>query len=123
MNPTNIFEALDAIAKAPFDHAEFGFSFAEATDNAQATVSKLRGGSLNRSARRGSDESGLSPSSLRWFGSSPSDWARQRAGCLKITCYPSPTAVSPSNLRNGVVVVCAQPAATRSLWKSLSSIS
>ncbi|WP_238370404.1 DNA methyltransferase [Heliomarina baculiformis] len=49
MNPTDIFEALDAIAKAPFDPADFGFSFAEATDNAQATVSKLRGGSLNRS--------------------------------------------------------------------------
>ncbi|MFD2741140.1 class I SAM-dependent DNA methyltransferase [Sulfitobacter aestuarii] len=49
MNPTDIFEALEAIAKAPFDPAEFGFSFAEATDNAQATVSKLRGGSLNRS--------------------------------------------------------------------------
>lgn len=49
MNPTDIFEALEAIAKAPFNPAEFGFSFAEATDNAQATVSKLRGGSLNRS--------------------------------------------------------------------------
>lgn len=49
MNPTDIFEALEAIAKAPFDPAEFGFSFAEATDNAQATVSKLRGGSMNRS--------------------------------------------------------------------------
>jgi len=49
MNPTDIYEALDAIAKVPFDPAEFGFSFAEATDNAQATVSKLRGGSLNRS--------------------------------------------------------------------------
>lgn len=49
MNPTDIFEALETIAKAPFDPTEFGFSFAEATDNAQATVSKLRGGSLNRS--------------------------------------------------------------------------
>ncbi|MFZ3583133.1 class I SAM-dependent DNA methyltransferase [Loktanella sp. DJP18] len=49
MNPTDIFEALDIIAKATFDPAEFGFSFAEATDNARATVSKLRGGSLNRS--------------------------------------------------------------------------
>lgn len=53
MNPTDIFEALEAIAKAPFDPSEFGFSFAEATDNAQATVSKLRGGSLNRSEIEG----------------------------------------------------------------------
>jgi hypothetical protein len=49
MNPTDIFEAIEAIAKAPFGPNEFGFSFAEATDNARATVSKLRGGSLNRS--------------------------------------------------------------------------
>jgi len=53
MNPTDIFGALEAIANAPFDPSEFGFSFAEATDNAQATVSKLRGGSLNRSALEG----------------------------------------------------------------------
>ncbi len=46
MNPTDIFDALEAIAKASFDPAEFGFSFAEATDNARATVSKLRGGSV-----------------------------------------------------------------------------
>jgi len=37
MNPTDIFEALDAIAKTPFDPLEFGFSFAEATDNGRAT--------------------------------------------------------------------------------------
>ncbi len=49
MNPTDIYEALNTLAKAPFDPAEFGFSFADATDNARATVSKLRGGSLNRS--------------------------------------------------------------------------
>ena len=49
MNPTDIFETLEATAQAPFDPAEFGFSFAEVTDNARATVSKLRGGSLNRS--------------------------------------------------------------------------
>ncbi|MBL3705009.1 hypothetical protein GI582_20125 [Sulfitobacter sp. BDSS02] len=49
MNPTDIFEVLEPISKPPFDPAEFGFSFAEATDNAQAAVSKLRGGSLNRS--------------------------------------------------------------------------
>ncbi|EAQ04612.1 hypothetical protein OG2516_01456 [Oceanicola granulosus HTCC2516] len=48
MNPTDIYEALDTLAKAPFDPVDFGFSFAEATDNARATVSKLRGGSLNR---------------------------------------------------------------------------
>lgn len=49
MNPTDIYEALEAIAKAPFNPEEFGFTFAEATDNARATISKLRGGSLNRS--------------------------------------------------------------------------
>lgn len=42
MNPTEIADALDEIARAPFDAIEFGFSFAEATDNARATVSKLR---------------------------------------------------------------------------------
>lgn len=42
MNPTEIADALDEIARAPFDAAEFGFSFAEATDNARATISKLR---------------------------------------------------------------------------------
>ncbi len=47
MNPTDIFEALEALAKAPFEPEEFGFAFAEATDNARATISKLRGGSLN----------------------------------------------------------------------------
>ncbi|MCL7997030.1 N-6 DNA methylase [Brucella sp. 21LCYQ03] len=42
MNPTEIADALDQIASAPFDPAEFGFAFAEATDNAKATISKLR---------------------------------------------------------------------------------
>lgn len=42
MNPTEIADALDEIARTPFDAAEFGFSFAEATDNARATISKLR---------------------------------------------------------------------------------
>lgn len=49
MNPTEIFEAIDAIAKAPFDAEEFPFIFAEATDNAKATVSKLRNGTTNKS--------------------------------------------------------------------------
>lgn len=47
MNPTDIYEALDAIARAPFDPAEFGFSFAEATDNSPANISRARGGMLN----------------------------------------------------------------------------
>ncbi|MCR5939803.1 class I SAM-dependent DNA methyltransferase [Ochrobactrum sp. MH181795] len=42
MNPTEIADALDEIGRAPFDAAEFGFAFAEATDNARATISKLR---------------------------------------------------------------------------------
>lgn len=49
MNPTEIADALDAIAKAKFDPAEFGYAFAQATDNAQATVAKLRVGSTNKS--------------------------------------------------------------------------
>lgn len=49
MNPTEIYEALDEIAKAPFDASEFGYAFAEATDNAKATVSKLRAGATNKS--------------------------------------------------------------------------
>ncbi len=46
MNPTDICDVIEAIAKASFDPSEFGFSFAEATDKARAAVSKLRGGSL-----------------------------------------------------------------------------
>ncbi len=49
MNPTDIADALDAIAKAKFDPAEFGYAFAQATDNAQATVAKLRAGTTNKS--------------------------------------------------------------------------
>ncbi|QIX24172.1 class I SAM-dependent DNA methyltransferase [Agrobacterium pusense] len=49
MNPTEIADALDAIAKAKFDPNEFGYAFAQATDNAQATVAKLRAGSTNKS--------------------------------------------------------------------------
>lgn len=49
MNPTEIADALDAIAKAKFDPTEFGYAFAQATDNAQATVAKLRAGNTNKS--------------------------------------------------------------------------
>jgi len=49
MNPTEIADALDAIAKAKFDPTKFGYAFAQATDNAQATVAKLRAGSTNKS--------------------------------------------------------------------------
>ncbi|OHC43574.1 MAG: hypothetical protein A2092_12605 [Rhodobacteraceae bacterium GWE1_64_9] len=49
MNPTEIADALEQIARAPFDAATFGFSFAEATDNAVAAVSKLRSGATNKS--------------------------------------------------------------------------
>lgn len=49
MNPTEIFDALDALGQAAFNPNEFGYAFAEATDNAKATVSKLRNGSTNKS--------------------------------------------------------------------------
>lgn len=49
MNPTEIADALDQIAKTPFDPNAFGFSFAEATDNALAAVAKLRSGATNKS--------------------------------------------------------------------------
>lgn len=49
MNPTEIYEALAALAAKPFDAAQFPFEFALATDNAPATVAKLRGGSYNKS--------------------------------------------------------------------------
>ena len=49
MNPTDIFEALDAIARRPFAPETFGFRFAEATDNARSTISRLETGSLNKS--------------------------------------------------------------------------
>ena len=53
MTPTEIADALSEIAHAPFDAHEFGYVFAEATDNAPATVAKLRGGSYNRSDIQG----------------------------------------------------------------------
>lgn len=49
VNPTEIGDALEAIASIPFDPAEFSFAFAGATDNARATISKLRNGSTNKS--------------------------------------------------------------------------
>jgi hypothetical protein len=49
MNPTEIADALEVIAKGPFDAAEFGYAFADATDNAKATISKLRSGVTNKS--------------------------------------------------------------------------
>lgn len=49
MNPTEIADALDTVAKAKFDAVEFGYSFAQATDNAQATVAKLKAGTTNKS--------------------------------------------------------------------------
>lgn len=49
MNPTEIYDALAQIADAAFDADEFPFAFAEATDAAQAAISKLRNGSTNKS--------------------------------------------------------------------------
>lgn len=49
MNPTEIADALDDIASAKFDPTEFGYAFAQATDNAQATVAKLKVGTTNKS--------------------------------------------------------------------------
>lgn len=51
MNPTEIADALEALASQPFDATEFPYAFAAATGNARATVSKLRQGtrSLNKS--------------------------------------------------------------------------
>lgn len=49
MNPTEIADALDALAQQPFMPETFGLSFAEATDNPQATLAKLRNGSTGKS--------------------------------------------------------------------------
>jgi len=49
MNPTEIADALEEIAAQPFDAAEFPFAFAAATGSPQATVSKLRSGTINKS--------------------------------------------------------------------------
>jgi hypothetical protein len=53
MNPTEIADALEEIATAPFDAAEFPFVFAAATGNAKATISKLRSGAYNKSKASG----------------------------------------------------------------------
>ncbi|MEM1374406.1 MAG: DNA methyltransferase [Pseudomonadota bacterium] len=49
MNPTEIADALEEIATRPFDPVEFPFAFAAATGSPQATVSKLRSGTINKS--------------------------------------------------------------------------
>ena len=49
MNPTDIADALDILAKALFDAADFGYAFADATDNAKATIAKMRAGATNKS--------------------------------------------------------------------------
>ena len=49
MNPTEIADALEEIATQPFDGGEFPFAFAAATGSPQATVSKLRSGTINKS--------------------------------------------------------------------------
>jgi hypothetical protein len=53
MNPTEIAEALSALAAEPYDPAEFPFGFAQATGNNPATIAKLRGGSFNKSDLQG----------------------------------------------------------------------
>lgn len=49
MNPTEIADALEEIASRPFDGGEFPFAFAAAMGSPQATVSKLRSGTINKS--------------------------------------------------------------------------
>jgi len=49
MNPSEIYEALAALATKPYDPIEFPFDFARATDNAPATIAKLKGGTFNKS--------------------------------------------------------------------------
>ncbi|PRY20466.1 type II restriction/modification system DNA methylase subunit YeeA [Aliiruegeria haliotis] len=49
MNPTEIADALEEIAARPFDGGEFPFAFAAAMGSPQATVSKLRSGTINKS--------------------------------------------------------------------------
>lgn len=53
MNPTEIADALHTLAQQPFDAVRFGLAFAEATDNPQATLAKLRNGTANKSDVRG----------------------------------------------------------------------
>lgn len=49
MNPAEIIEELESLAKKRFDPIEFPYAFAAATDNASATISKLRTGTYNKS--------------------------------------------------------------------------
>lgn len=49
MNPSEIYEALAILATKPYDPIEFPFDFALATDNAPATIAKLKGGTFNKS--------------------------------------------------------------------------
>jgi hypothetical protein len=49
MNPTEIYEALADLARKTFQATEFPFEFALATDNAPATIAKLKGGTYNKS--------------------------------------------------------------------------
>lgn len=49
MNPAEIYDALAALVAKPYDPVEFPFDFALATDNAPATVAKLKGGTFNKS--------------------------------------------------------------------------
>lgn len=49
MNPSEISDALTALAAKPYDATEFPFRFALATGNTPATIAKLRGGSFNKS--------------------------------------------------------------------------
>ncbi|MGX0905182.1 hypothetical protein ACSSV8_003776 [Roseovarius sp. MBR-79] len=49
MNPTEIYEALANLARKSFQATEFPFEFALATDNAPATIAKLKGGTYNKS--------------------------------------------------------------------------
>ena len=49
MNPTEIADALEEIAARRFDGGEFPFAFAAAMGSPQATVSKLRSGTINKS--------------------------------------------------------------------------
>lgn len=53
MNPTEIANALHALAQEPFDPVGFGLAFAEATDNPQATLAKLRNGTADKSDVQG----------------------------------------------------------------------
>ena len=49
MHPAEIYEALAALSAEAYDPIEFPFDFALATDNAPATIAKLRGGTFNKS--------------------------------------------------------------------------